>query len=170
MLGCFSPHPPTVSQNWYGRSIVARTGKRQTIGRSKDMLIAAFIFVMSMAAVIQFAVLSWRAGLIRVASGSLAAEWQASTAKSMISESFANITAYSKLCPDIEAGSTPKLRSVRAYYRCLQILGSLSNAIEPLRNLQWTSREMALCTQYAAVTLAQRLERNQAQLASVRSF
>jgi hypothetical protein len=134
------------------------------------MLIAAFIFVMSMAAVIQFAVLSWRAGLIRVASGSLAAEWQASTAKSMISEGFANITAYSKLCPDIEAGSTPKLRSVQVYYRCLQLVGSLSKAIEPLRNLQWASREMALCTQYAAVTLSQRLERNQAQLASVRSF
>jgi hypothetical protein len=137
------------------------------------MLIAAFIFVMSMAAVIQFAVLSWRAGLVRVASGPLAAEWQAladSTAKSMISEGFANITAYSKLCPDIEAGSTPKLWSVRVYYRCLQLFGSLSQAIEPLRNLQWASREMALCTRYAAVTLSERLERNQAQLASVRSF
>ena len=137
------------------------------------MLIAAFIFVMSMAAVVQFAVLSWRAGLIRVASEPLAAEWQAladSTAKSMISDGFVNITAYSKLCPDIEAGSAPKLWSIRAYSRGLQLLGSLSEAIEPLRNLQWASREMALCTQYAAVTLAQRLERNQAQLASVRSF
>lgn len=137
------------------------------------MLIAAFIFVMSMAAVVQFAVLSWRAGLIRVASEPLAAEWQAladSAAKSMISEGFANITAYSKLCPDIEAGAAPKLRSVRAYYRGLQLLKSLGEAIEPLRNVQWASREMALCTQYAAVTLAQRLERNQAQLAAVRSF
>jgi hypothetical protein len=137
------------------------------------MLIAAFIFVMSMAAVIQFAVLSWRAGLIRVASEPLAAEWQAlaaSTAKSMISDGFVNITAYSKLCPDIEAGSVPKLWSVRAYYRGLQLLGSLGEAIEPLRNIQWASREMALCTQYATVTLAQRLERNQAQLAAVRSF
>jgi hypothetical protein len=137
------------------------------------MLIAAFIFVMSMAAVVQFAVLSWRAGLIRVASAPLAADWQAladSTAKSMISDGFVNITAYSKLCPDIEAGSAPKLWSVRAYYRGLQFVRSLGEAIEPLRNVQWASREMALCTQYAAVTLAQRLERNQAQLAAVRSF
>ncbi len=137
------------------------------------MLIAAFIFVMSMAAVIQFAVLSWRAGLIRVASEPLAAEWQVladSTAKSMISDSFASITAYSKLCPDIEAGSAPQLWSVRAYYRGLQLVRSLGEAIEPLRNVQWASREMALCTQYATVTLAQRLERNQAQLAAVRSF
>jgi hypothetical protein len=137
------------------------------------MLIAAFIFVMSMAAVIQFAVLSWRAGLIRVASAPLAAEWHAladSTAKPMISEGFVNITAYSKLCPDIEAGSAPKLWSVRAYYRGLQLVKSLGEAIEPLRNVPWASREMALCTQYAAVTLAHRLERNQAQLAAVRSF
>jgi hypothetical protein len=137
------------------------------------MLIAAFIFVMSMAAVIQFAVLSWRAALIRVASEPLAAEWRAladASAKSMISEGFANITAYSKLCPDLEAGSTPKLWSVRVYYSGLQLLRSLGESIEPLRNLRWASREMALCTQYATVMLAQRLERNQAQLASVRSF
>jgi hypothetical protein len=34
----------------------------------------------------------------------------------------------------------------------------------------WTNREMALCTQFAAVTLSQRMERNQALLAEVRSY
>ena len=38
------------------------------------MLIAAFIFVLSFAALIQFAALQWRAGLIRVASATFAGE------------------------------------------------------------------------------------------------
>lgn len=130
------------------------------------MLIAALICVMSSAVIIQFGVLSWRAGLIRVASGALPAAREASAivaAKPLISEEFANITAYGKLCPDFGDGSYLKLRSVRLYYRGLQFLRNLGQ-------MAWTAREMALCTRYAAVMLSQRLERNQAMLTSVRSF
>lgn len=137
------------------------------------MLIAAFIFVMSMAAVIQFAVLSWRAGMIRIASAPLAAPWEAiaaSSSNSLISQGFINIAAYSKLCPDISIGSTPKLRSVRLYYGALQLFKGLGEVIAPLRNVGWAAREMSLCSRYAAVVLSQRLERNQVALASVRSF
>lgn len=130
------------------------------------MLIAALIFVMSLAVVVQFGLLSWHAGLIRVASEALPAAQEASViaaAKPLISEEFANITAYGKLCPDFVDGSYLKLRSVRLYYRSLQILKNLSQ-------MAWTAREMTLCTRYAAVMLSHRLERNQAMLASVRSF
>jgi hypothetical protein len=130
------------------------------------MLIAALIFVMSSAVIIQFGLLSWRSALIRVASEALPAAREASViavAKPLISEEFANITAYGKLCPDFADGSYLKLRSVRLYYRGLQLLRSLSE-------MAWTAREMTLCTRYAAVMLSHRLERNQAMLASVRSF
>ncbi|HUJ31022.1 MAG TPA: hypothetical protein VLY23_07050 [Candidatus Acidoferrum sp.] len=137
------------------------------------MLIAAFIFVMSMAAVIQFAALSWRAGLLRVASEPLAEEWEAiaaSSSKSLISQGFTRLAAYNKLCPDVATGSAPKLVAVRLYHQLLRAAQACCEATAPSMNLDWTSREMALCTRYAAVTLSHRLERNQALLASVRAF
>lgn len=134
--------------------------------RVKDMLIAAIIFVMSMAVVIQFGVLSWHAGLIRVASEPLVAGRELpafALAKPLIAEDFYNITAYGKLCPDFSDGSFLKLRSVRAYYRALQVLKSAGH-------MAWAAREMGLCTRYAAVMLSRRLDDNQAMLASVRAL
>lgn len=130
------------------------------------MLIAALISVISMAVVIQFGVLSWRAGLIRVASELQVAGRELPSialAKPFITEDFYNITAYGKLCPDFSDGSFLKLRSVRTYYRALQFLKNVGR-------VGWASREMSLCTRYAAVMLSQRLDHNQAMLASVRSF
>jgi hypothetical protein len=130
------------------------------------MLIAAFISVISMAVVIQFGVLSWRAGLIRVASELQIAGRELPAiafAKPLITEDFYNITAYSKLCPDFSDGSFLKLRSVRAYYRALQFLKNVGQ-------VGWAAGEMSLCTRYAAVMLSQRLNHNQAMLASVRSL
>jgi hypothetical protein len=130
------------------------------------MLIAAFIFVISLAVVTQFAALSWRAALIRVAAEPLQDAAEASliaTPKSMIPEGFAKIAAYSKLCPDLAAGSTRRLSAVSLYFRALEFLKSLGQ-------MNWTAQEMTLCTRYAAVTLSHRLQRNQATLAAMRSF
>jgi hypothetical protein len=129
------------------------------------MFIAALIFVMSMAVITQFGVLSWRAGLIRVAAEPLSSQGESAliVAKPLISDGFANITAYGKLCPDFADGSYLKLRSVRLYYGALQFLSRVGHAT-------WASHEMGLCTRYAAVMLSHRLQRNQAMLTSVRSF
>jgi hypothetical protein len=51
----------------------------------------------------------------------------------------------------------------------MQAVSDLGAAFMPSANA-WTNREMALCTQYAAVTLSQRMGRNQALLAEVRSY
>jgi hypothetical protein len=136
------------------------------------MLIAAFIFVISLAAVIQFAALSWRAALLTTASEPLPAEWEAIAepmAKSFVSNQFLNITAYSKLCPDLGGGQAPKFRSLRLYYHCLQLLDGVRGVIGR-QNVSWTAREMALCTRCAAVMLSQHLERTQALSAAARSF
>jgi hypothetical protein len=129
----------------------------------RHMLIAALIFVMSIAVIIQFGALSWHAGLIRVAAESVPSAHAIAAAKPLISEDFSNITAYGKLCPDFADGSYLQLRAVRLYYRGLQLLKDLGQ-------MNWAAREMGLCTRYAAVMLSQRLERNQAMMASVRSF
>lgn len=125
------------------------------------MLIAAFIFVTSLAVIVQFSLLSWHAGLIRVAAERTVIA--SATVKPLISEGFANIAAYGKLCPDFGDGSYLKLPSVRLYYRALQLVRDFTQAT-------WANREMTLCTRYAAVMLSQRLERNQTMLAAVRSF
>jgi hypothetical protein len=52
------------------------------------MLIAAFIFVASLAVVIQFGLLSWHAGLIRVAAESAQCGPASASAKPLISEGF----------------------------------------------------------------------------------
>jgi hypothetical protein len=138
------------------------------------MLIAAFILVISLAAMVQFAVLSWRAGLLR-----LAGEPQQGKADSPVapclnlsqSHNFKDLYTYQELCPDLGGGDAPDLRFVCLYYRVLESLSALAGAILP-KGLAtgWAQGEMALCTRYTAVVLSQRLARNQAWLADVRSY
>jgi len=126
------------------------------------MLIAAFIFVISALATIQFAVFTWRANLIHAISAGAAGNL-------LKSHSFEDVSAYQKLCPELTVSPAPKLRSVHLYYHLMQAVSDLGTAFIPAANM-WTHREMALCTQYAAVTLSQRMGRNQALLAEVRSY
>jgi CxxC motif-containing protein (DUF1111 family) len=134
------------------------------------MLIGAFILVISFSALIQFAVFTWRAGVLQVASQAPEFEPDSSEALSrnyLNSNSFHDVAAYQNLCPELSAGSAPKLGSVRVYYRLLQALKALGEAMP---SAAWAEREMALCTRYAAAVLSQRLVRNQAMLAEVRSY
>jgi hypothetical protein len=126
------------------------------------MLIAAFIFVISAVAMIQFAVFSWRANLIHAVSTS-------PSCNLLKSHSFEDVAAFQKLCPDLTVSPAPKLRAVRLYYSLLEAVSDLGSAFMPSAS-GWTTREMALCTQFVAVTLSQRMERNQALLAEVRSY
>lgn len=136
------------------------------------MLVASLIFVISLAAMIQFAAFTWHAGLLHVASEPVELEADPAAALSHNSlqlNDFRNVAAYQKLCPELAGGQGSELRSVRIYYRFLQFLTSLSGSLFPPES-GWAHREMALCTRYASVVLSQRLERNQAQMAEVRSF
>lgn len=136
------------------------------------MLIAALIFVISMAAALQFVVLSWRAAILKVASEPLSADWEplaGSLAKSFMSKGFSGLAAYSDLCPDFNGGAGPKVRTLRLYYQVLQLCQRIGNSVTP--NVAfWTAREMALCTRCAAVVLSHRMEQNHALSAAARSF
>jgi hypothetical protein len=136
------------------------------------MLIAAFIFVISVAALVQFAVFTWRAGLLRVASQPLPNQVDAAfaTRNTLQTNSFEDVSAYQQLCPEVGADAGENLRSVRLYYSFLQSLSTLGSSIVDAAMPGWTRREMALCTRYAAVVLSQRMERNQALAAEVRAY
>jgi hypothetical protein len=126
--------------------------------RVRKMLVAAFILVISVAALVQFAAFTWRAGLLK-----LAAE---DTCNLLESKGFADVSAYQRLCPEAGSAGGPNLRSVRIYHSFLQFLSNLTGSGE----LGWAQREMALCTRYASVVLSQRMQRNQALAAEARSF
>ena len=137
------------------------------------MLIAAFILVISVAALIQFAVFTWRAGLLRTASQPLPNQIDIGYAarNTLQSQDFADVSAYQQLCPEIGADAGQSLRSVRLYYRFLQVVSTLGSSIlEAAVPTSWTQREMALCTRYATVVLSQRMERNHALATEVRSY
>lgn len=131
----------------------------------KKMLVATLILVVSLAALIQFAAFTWRAAFLNVAT----AELPEDRAKYIILSDFEEASAYEKLCPELTARRAGKLISVSAYHSLLRLARSIGDAILPPA-AGWAHREMALCTRYATVTLAQRMERNQLVAAELSSF
>ncbi|MGA8220818.1 MAG: hypothetical protein WB780_04125 [Candidatus Acidiferrales bacterium] len=144
-----------------------------TLGSVKNMLISAFILVISIATMIQFAAFTWRAGLLRTAALPLPNEAESYLASRNLlqSNSFSDVSALQELCPEVGAETGTNLRSVRLYYSFLQFLSTLGSSIlEAGTSTGWTNREMALCTRYATVVLSQRMERNYALSTEIRSY
>ena len=129
------------------------------------MLVAILILVVSFAALIQFAAFAWRAAFLSVATGELPED----LAKYIVLSDLEEASAYERLCPELTAHRGGKLGSVSAYHSLLQFVNSIGDAILPSA-AGWAQREMALCTRYATVTLARRMERNQTVLAELSSF
>lgn len=141
--------------------------------RWSKMLVAAFILVISTSAMMQFAVFSWRASLLRTVSKPVVHEADATQQpypNLLSSSSFREVaTVYRELCPEL-TGSAPNLRAVSAYYALMGFLNRVGSSIMPAEGFSWTQREMALCTQYATVRLSQRLERNVTVINEARSY
>ena len=131
----------------------------------KEMLISILILVVSLAALIQFAAFTWRAAFLTVATADLPED----LAKHITLNDFEEASAYERLCPELGIRVSTRLGSVSAYNAFLQFAISIGDAILPSA-AGWAQREMALCTRYATVTLAQRLERNQVVAAELSSF
>ncbi len=142
------------------------------------MLIAAFILVISSAALMQFAMFAWRASLLRTVSAQYVNEADASLqpypkllSSSLGSSGFQEVKAvYRDLCPELKTGSTSNLRAVSVYYTLMSFLSRVGGSMLPPESFRWTQREMALCTQYATVRLSQRLERNISVVNQARSY
>ncbi|HTV60829.1 MAG TPA: hypothetical protein VMJ93_18285 [Verrucomicrobiae bacterium] len=138
------------------------------------MFISAFIFVISVAAVVQFMIQSWRSGLMRVATNPymIKAEDPAASIyrKILETEDFKEVISYQKVCQDLRVAGSRNLSGVELYYSALRGIRTLGNWAGFQAASSWTVREMALCTRYAAVVMVQRLERNQSLAAEVRSY
>ena len=129
------------------------------------MLTAAIILVLSLGALIQFAAFTWRAAFLSVAT----AEMPESNIKSIEMSDFHSASAYERLCPELADRGGSSLRSVSVYNSFLQFLSSSADTVFPAAS-GWARREMVLCTRYATVSLAQRMERNQILAAELSSF
>jgi hypothetical protein len=140
------------------------------------MLISAFILVVSSAALMQFAIFTWRASVLRTASTGLVNEAEATfepCPNLLSSSSFPEVVAiYRDLCPELKTGSAPNpnLRAVSVYYALMGLLSRVGGLFLPAEGFSWTHRDMALCTQYATVRLTQRLERNSSVMSQARSY
>jgi hypothetical protein len=138
------------------------------------MLISSFILVISVAAMIQFAVFSWRASLLRTVSEPLTNEANATQRPYLNLLSFSSfqevLAVYRDVCPDLERGSASNLRGVSLYYALMRFASHLGTFFSSGEGMGWTHREMALCTQYATVRLSQRLECNVALVNEARSY
>ena len=127
-------------------------------------MIAALIFVISVAAGIQLAVFSWRAAMISYADQAMST----SVANSMEASSFREISAIQALCPNLAPAQSKPMGHVQVYYNALELLNSLSKSIPACG--AWAQAEMATCARYAAVVMDHRLQSNQACCAAVRSY
>jgi hypothetical protein len=143
----------------------AQRGREANWGWSKKMLTAAIILVLSLGALIQFAAFTWRAAFLSVAT----ADMPENDIKSIEMSDFRSASAYQRLCPELADRGGSSLRSVGVYNRFLQFLSSIAETAFPAAS-GWAQREMVLCTRYAAVSLAQRMERNQVLAAELSSF
>jgi hypothetical protein len=143
---------------------VTRVGIRK-LEWQKEMLISILILVVSLAALIQFAAFTWRAAFLTVATAQLPED----RSKLIILNDLGKASAYEKLCPELRGRVSTKLSAVSAYSSFLQFAISIGDSILPPA-AGWAHREMALCTRYAMVTLARRLERNRVVAAELSSF
>ena len=91
-------------------------------------MIAALIFVISVAALGQFALFSWRAAFLMVASREVSLETRAAmgaAAASVEDGDFAGASKWLELSPNL-AGEDRRLWTVKLYFVALRAIGGLS--------------------------------------------
>lgn len=122
-------------------------------------MIAALICVMSLGALVQFAVAQWRSIWLTIAAQPLSSALEAATGvanETLGAEHFDMLVRTSE-----QIGPPPQerglwLKEVRVYYRLLQICLNLSGTAFP-RASNWAKRELNECAKFAAATLDRRL-------------
>jgi hypothetical protein len=133
-------------------------------------MIAALIFVISVAALGQFAMFSWRAAFLTVASREMSLETRAAmgaAAAAVDSGDLAGASKWLELSPNL-AGEDRRLWTIKLYYIALRAIGGLSRMMVPAS--EWSQREMVSCARYAAIVVEERLQRNRLVVAEMRSF
>jgi len=124
-------------------------------------MISALILVFSLAALAQFGFYTWRAAVITLAAADV-------SDNALENKDFRALATLNEICPALNA-SKPKIGLVRVYFRTVERLSASLRSSLPSA-AEWAEREMATCSRYMAVVVDQRLQRNQACFAALRSF
>lgn len=130
-------------------------------------MIAAFILVVAMVALGQFAIYYWRALLAGMAAEPLSQQARELTGETPGSGDLELMLCFQKMCPELERGGREPW-AVKLYGRMLAVLRRACDALLPAMG-DWAGREMAVCSRYVAVMLDQRMTRNQNAMAAMRS-
>ena len=134
-------------------------------------MIAALIFVVSLAAFGQFAFIYLRAVLMSVASQPLSEGVQEAAGiagRQLRGEDFSHLLNLHAVCPQF-TGEASGLKKVSLYYGAVDMLSRLGGKNLPSFSL-WAQEELATCARFAAVVLDQRMAMNQAAAAQLRSY
>ena len=132
-------------------------------------MVSALILVVSIAALAQFGIFTWRMAVITLAAEPLSEVGQTAITPNITGDNdFRTLAALNSICPELKSAGS-KLWFVCAYYRGVQALDRLSSTVLPSVS-GWTHDEMALCARYLAVVMDQRLQRNLTCFAEVRSY
>jgi hypothetical protein len=128
-------------------------------------MVAAIIFMVSVAAFAQFGLYYWRATISGIAAQEISERIRVAagiTHAAIEGQDFRNIIMLKDLSPDLR-GPGGNLRTIRTYYAVVEKLGNFIPGIA-----SWADAEMATCSRYAAVLMDQHLERNMACAAQMR--
>jgi hypothetical protein len=132
-------------------------------------MIAAFILVFSVAALLQFGISQWRAMWLTVAVRPLSDSLQAATGlngSALRPEDFYLITKTSHYVSPAPRERNVWLREVGIYYRVVSAVQKIVGSHIPAVG-QWAQSELLSCARYAAAVLDQRLNANLAYAASM---
>jgi hypothetical protein len=130
-------------------------------------MIPAILFMVSLAAFIQFGLYYWRATISGVAAQPLSERIRHAACISSPTagaNDFHNILKLKDLSPDLQ-GSTGSFAVLRSYYAIVERVGSLIPAMA-----NWSNSEMTTCARYVAVLMDRHMERNMACAAELRGI
>jgi len=146
--------------------------QRVAIRNLYSTMIAAFILVLSVAALIQFGVSQWRAMWLTIAARPLSDCLQAATGldgNALKPEDFYLITKTSHYVSPAPHERNVWLREVGIYFRIVSVIEKLVGSQMPAVS-EWAHSELLSCAKYAAAVLDQRLNANLAYAADMSRF
>jgi hypothetical protein len=132
-------------------------------------MLSAMLLVISIAALVQFALYYWRAVVSGVVAHSVSERVLAAAGieGGVTADDFEVLVRLHDLTPRLQSRAQG-LGPVRAYYRMIGALGKLAGSHLPSL-AAWSRREMAVCARYTAVLIDRRLQDNIACAAALRS-
>jgi len=132
-------------------------------------MVAALIFVLSVAALVRFGLAQWRSMWQTIACQPLSPSLRAVTGVAADSIGPKDFDVFAKFFSESDqtAGERSNwLKEVRIYYRALQMLRNVGAKTLPSVE-KWAESELTFCSRYAGAILDRRLNTNLAYAATV---